>query len=231
MLILLAKETQADPEAHLPPELLISASDASHLVERPTTPVDPEKEITDSTNAAGWDDFPNGRFGDSSSPAFGALDSWATSGLGVTVSPCRLSGFAATSYLTGSQAAQGVARWGEPTSLSDIQAIFLAYLDGISTSTPFSPEPLDRESASIVSYLRKLVQKGWWTVASQPAVDALPSSDPIVGWGPRGGYVFQKAFVECFCEKSSVEWLENKVKKMVGRCVVSYYAANSKVRV
>lgn len=127
------------------------------------------------------------------------------------------------------QAAQGVARWGQPTSLSDIEALFLDHLDGTSTSTPFSPEPLDPESTSIVSNLRRLVQKGWWTVASQPAVDALPSSDPIVGWGPRGGYVFQKAFVECFCEKSSVEWLENKVKKMVGKSVVSFYAANKKV--
>lgn len=82
------QETPADPEAHLPADLLITASEASHLVERPTTPVDPEKEkpTSDSNNAAGWDDFPNGRFGDSTSPAYGALDSWATSGLGVTVS-------------------------------------------------------------------------------------------------------------------------------------------------
>jgi len=34
-------------------------------------------------NAASWDDFPNGRFGDFKSPAFGAEDLWGNSGLAV----------------------------------------------------------------------------------------------------------------------------------------------------
>lgn len=82
-----------DPQAHLPSDHLITASEASHLAERPTTPVNDEKDtaIVESTNASAWDDFPNGRFGDSTSPAYGALDSWATSGLGVTVSIVSLS--------------------------------------------------------------------------------------------------------------------------------------------
>lgn len=64
-------------------------------------------------------------------------------------------------------------------------------------------------------------------------MDALSSSDPIVGWGPRGGYVFQKAFVECFCAEGCVRWLEEKVKetekKHGGRGLVTFYAANNKV--
>lgn len=36
----------------------------------------------------GWDDFPNGRFGDAKSPAFGVIDPWDGGGLGV---PVRLS--------------------------------------------------------------------------------------------------------------------------------------------
>jgi len=34
-------------------------------------------------NAASWDDFPNGRFGDFKSPAFGAEDLWGNSGVAV----------------------------------------------------------------------------------------------------------------------------------------------------
>ncbi|KAF8298257.1 MTHFR-domain-containing protein [Clavulina sp. PMI_390] len=204
-------ESSVDADAHLPSERLITASEASHLAERPSTPVEAEKEkiATESTNAAAWDDFPNGRFGDSTSPAFGALDSWVTSGLGVTPP-------------------QATALWGSPTTKADIRAIFLQHLAGTLPSTPFSPDPLFPESQTIVSHLTKLVEKGWWTVASQPAVDAASSSDKIVGWGPQGGYVFQKAFVECFCERSCVDWLQNKVKAMKGRGTVTYYAANAK---
>lgn len=34
-------------------------------------------------NAATWDDFPNGRFGDFKSPAFGDTDPWGGHGIGV----------------------------------------------------------------------------------------------------------------------------------------------------
>lgn len=82
-------EDPTDPSSHLPADHLISASDASHLNERPSTPsIMSEKEngLTEPVGAATWDDFHNGRFGDSTSPAYGALDSWAISGLGVNVS-------------------------------------------------------------------------------------------------------------------------------------------------
>lgn len=35
-------------------------------------------------HAASWDDFPNGRFGDFKSPAFGNQDPWGGSGLSVS---------------------------------------------------------------------------------------------------------------------------------------------------
>lgn len=34
-------------------------------------------------NAVGWDDFPNGRFGDFKSPAYGNTDQWGSTGLSV----------------------------------------------------------------------------------------------------------------------------------------------------
>lgn len=41
-------------------------------------------------NAASWDDFPNGRFGDFKSPAFGSQDPWGGSGLSVSHNISRL---------------------------------------------------------------------------------------------------------------------------------------------
>jgi methylenetetrahydrofolate reductase (NADPH) len=65
-------------------------------------------------------------------------------------------------------------------------------------------------------------------VGSQPAVDAAPSADDTYGWGPRGGYVFQKAFVEFFCTKDDVTMLETRIKSR-GEGWLSYFAANMMV--
>ncbi|SRR5258707_136619 len=76
-------------KSHLPPELLITASEASHLMERPTTPTSPSDSFQlDTVNGprSSWDDFPNGRFGDYTSPAYGVLDPWDNGGIGLTVS-------------------------------------------------------------------------------------------------------------------------------------------------
>ncbi|KAG8909802.1 hypothetical protein FRC00_009409 [Tulasnella sp. 408] len=77
----------------------------------------------------------------------------------------------------------------------------------------------------ILPQLLDMTLKGWWTVGSQPAVDSAPSNDEIVGWGPAGGYVFQKSFVEFFCDEDSLRELEAKVRGENGW--VTWYAANS----
>jgi methylenetetrahydrofolate reductase (NADPH) len=68
--------------------------------------------------------------------------------------------------------------------------------------------------------------RGWWTVASQPAVNGCTSSDPCFGWGPRNGFVFQKPFVEVFVPASDWTKLEKKLKSVMGE--ISFYAADSK---
>ena len=156
-------------------------------------------------NCSTWDEFPNGRFGDAKSPAFGQTDLW-DSGLGVSPN-------------------EGIKRWGRPRTPTDVTSIFLAYLGGRVQTTPWSDGPLDRESVPILSHLNKLNERSWWTVGSQPAVDAAPSSDETYGWGPRGGYVFQKAFVEFFATKEEVQQLVEKIAKR-GRGQVTYFAAN-----
>jgi methylenetetrahydrofolate reductase (NADPH) len=113
--------------------------------------------------------------------------------------------------------------------MEDITAIFLKYLKGEIPGIPWSDTPLSSESQTIIPRLVEINSKGWWTVGSQPAVDAVPSDDEIYGWGPRGGYVFQKAFVEFFCTKDDLEVIQAKAKA-AGQGWVTFFAANMMVR-
>lgn len=80
----------------------------------------------------------------------------------------------------------------------------------------------------IFPQLEKLTKNGWWTVGSQPAVNGVSSSDETVGWGPRGGYVYQKCFVEFFVEQDDVERIEKKIMEHGGGWV-DYFAGNFEV--
>lgn len=138
-----------------------------------------------------WDDFPNGRWGDARSPAFGEIDGYGTS-LYVSIPEARRI-------------------WGEPTTSVDISRLFRRHLAGDIPSMPWSEEALQPETLSIKEELLKLVDKGWWTVASQPSVNGVPSTDPVFGWGPKNGFVFQKPFVEFFIPSSDWESLRTRL--------------------
>ncbi|KAG8973392.1 hypothetical protein FRB90_009937, partial [Tulasnella sp. 427] len=179
-------------------------------------PIEDEEGSTTADLAgasATWDEFPNGRFGDPTSPAYGvgSGDQWdpGAGGLGVS-------------------RAEAVAQWGTPTSIDDLNAIFTRHLnsDPRTPTTPFSPDALLAESRIILPQLLQMTSKGWWTVGSQPAVDGAPSTDEVIGWGPAGGYVFQKAFVEFFCDTETLKALNTKIKRENGW--VTWFAANSK---
>jgi methylenetetrahydrofolate reductase (NADPH) len=130
------------------------------------------------------------------------------------------------------KAQQALAEWGTPTTPADLSALFCAYLNSLPSAptTPFCDLPLSPESQTILRHLIALnsPDRQYWTVGSQPAVDAAYSDDPIHGWGPKGGYVFQKAFVEFFAPAREVEKLEERLKVDKGQ-VVSMYAANKTV--
>ena len=112
--------------------------------------------------------------------------------------------------------------------MEDLTQIFLQYLHSEIASTPFSPTPLSSESMLILPHLETLTNKGWWTVGSQPAVDGASSSDEVVGWGPVGGYVFQKPFVEFFAELDDVKRIERQIVAD-GTDMVHFYAGNYQV--
>lgn len=57
---------------------------------------------------------------------------------------------------------------------------------------PWNDEPLAPETNLLKDELEKVNRRGVLTINSQPNINGKPSTDPIVGWGPAGGYVFQK---------------------------------------
>lgn len=156
---------------------------------------------------ATWDDFPNGRWGDARSPAYGEID-----GYGVSL------------HMSTTQAVQ---LWGAPTSVDNINDIFLRHLQGTLTAIPWSEEGLLPETNAIQKHLVNLNNKGWWTVASQPAVNGRRSSDPTFGWGPENGFVFQKAFVEFFLPSADWTALRAKIRDPAVAQSISFYAANA----
>lgn len=158
---------------------------------------------------ATWDDFPNGRWGDARSPAYGSIDGY---GPNLHVSP-----------------SEALKLWGSPRTNEDITALFTSYLQGSLTQLPWSEEPLSAETHTIVEYLLALTAKGWWTMASQPAVDGVPSSHDVFGWGPkRNGFVFQKPFVEFFIPSSAWTALKQRLDSLAAQdSSVTYFAANA----
>ncbi|KAI0247948.1 methylenetetrahydrofolate reduct [Lactifluus subvellereus] len=154
----------------------------------------------EANNASTWDEFPNGRFGDINSPAFGSQDLWGGFG----------------------RMTPGGSR---PSTLTDITVLTLRFLNGEIASYPFSPAPLSVESQLILPHLLRLAEHGWWPVGSQPAVDGSPSDDVTVGWGPPGGYVYQKSFVEFFASSAIVERLEGAIGEVKG--TIDFLAGNN----
>lgn len=149
-----------------------------------------------------WDEFPNGRFGDSRSPAYGEID-----GYGPSLKVCNK-----TAYEL----------WGHPVCLEDIKNIFIRYLEGSMKALPWSDLGLSPETAFIQEELIELNQRGYLSLASQPATNGSPSTDNIFGWGPANGLIYQKAFVEIFVHKD--EWknvLKPKIEASDGE--FSYY--------
>lgn len=138
-----------------------------------------------------WDEFPNGRWGDSRSPAFGELDDYNI-------------GLKGTNE-------QNIKLWGKPQSLRDIADIFVRFLKNDLKSLPWSEIPVTDEALPIVEDLIQLNRRGLLTITSQPSVNGVKSSDPVHGWGPSGGYVYQKAYLELLISPSLLTQLIERI--------------------
>ena len=160
-----------------------------------------------------WDEFPNGRWGDSRSPAFGDIDLSATDLL--RQSPKRAYDL-----------------WGCPQSVQDLALIIVKYIKGEISSLPWSDGPLGEESKVIADRLVKLNEKGLVTMNSQPALNAVKSADPVYGWGPKVGYVYQKQYLEFFCHQDIIPKLLQLIDEFNHAAtsdslkILTYYAVN-----
>jgi len=150
-----------------------------------------------------WDEFPNGRWGDSRSPAFGELDAY---GIG----------------LPGTNE-QNRKKWGEPKSIKDVADIFLRYLEQKLDSLPWSEAPLTREADSIRDDLIALNKRGLITINSQPAVNGVKSTHSVHGWGPANGYVYQKAYLELLVPPQTYDDMVARIEKNPD---LTYYAVS-----
>ncbi|CAK7904521.1 hypothetical protein CAAN1_13S00958 [[Candida] anglica] len=163
-----------------------------------------------------WDEFPNGRWGDSRSPAFGDIDLSATDLL--RQSPKRAYDL-----------------WGCPQSMEELANTIISYLKGDLTSLPWSDGAIGEESHVMVDNLIKLNKDGFLTMNSQPALNAVRSNDKVHGWGPKVGYVYQKQYLEFFCHQDIIPKLLQKIDEFnhktsqgneANSSVLTYYAVN-----
>jgi methylenetetrahydrofolate reductase (NADPH) len=163
-----------------------------------------------------WDEFPNGIWGDSRSPAFGNLTDHF-------VSFCK-------DYIPSKDSVKKIKQlkkmWGDKVkSLDDVSTVFLNYIDGKIKKLPWCEESeLQNEILLVKEVLNILNKNEIFTINSQPAVNGKPSSDPYVGWGPSDGYVYQKMYIEFFIDKAKLE----KMIKMINKYSSIYYQAVNK---
>lgn len=141
-----------------------------------------------------WDEFPNGRWGDSNSPAFGEISLFDGS-------------------LLRHSAKKLNELWGAPETKLDLSKLFIDYLDGKLAMLPWCDQSISSEINSTKAELVKLNKKGIFTVNSQPSVNGVKSDHPVFGWGPKNGYVYQKQYLEFFFPKAQLTALVEKIQQ------------------
>jgi len=155
-----------------------------------------------------WDEFPNGRWGDSSSPAFGELSD--------------LSHF--YSFSLGSDDDRRAMLGQNPTDVHHIYDVFAKFVEGELPHLPWCDNALQPETFTIKRQLACLNRAGFLTVNSQPPVNGLLSTHSTFGWGGAGGLVYQKAYCECFVSPENAHKLAAMVAKHPS---MNLYAVNN----
>ncbi|WFD06942.1 methylenetetrahydrofolate reductase [NAD(P)H] [Malassezia vespertilionis] len=151
-----------------------------------------------------WDEFPNGRWGDARSPAYGDVSAFGT-------------------QLRESKE-EALALWGEPQTLDQVKDLFVRFCSGDLARLPWSDAPVAKETRVIDRMLIELNRRGFLTINSQPAVDGVPSTDSVHGWGPKDGYVYQKAYLEFFV---SPQQLDELLRLIELDPQITYHAVNA----
>ncbi|MFH4973756.1 hypothetical protein AB6A40_000465 [Gnathostoma spinigerum] len=148
-----------------------------------------------------WDDFPNGRWGNSSCPAFNDCSDYYLF------------------YMKGrATKEEQLQMYGSNLdTLEAVQEVFINFItqkpnkDGYKvTRLPWNEYELGTqpETSLIFDKLIWCNSNGILTINSQPNVNGEPSTDPVVGWGKPGGYCYQKAYLEFFTSVRNAETIQ-----------------------
>jgi len=157
---------------------------------------------------SGWDEFPNGRWGKRDSPAYGDA-------------------FYSASFDPDERSAEHRRKmWNtHPRTERDVIKVFCDYLKGDEVKRlPWCSDVIGDETNMIKKQLTKLNLCGLCTINSQPRVNGALSTDPYVGWGPKNGFCFQKAYIEFFCSPIIFQKILKTVEKEPS---LSYTASNA----
>ncbi|VDB94255.1 unnamed protein product [Peniophora sp. CBMAI 1063] len=152
-----------------------------------------------------WDEYPNGRFGDSRSPAYGDLD-----GYGASIKQTR---------------EDALRLWGHPASFAEVASLFRRFCTSELPALPWSDQAPSLETSVISTPLARMNALGFLTINSQPAVDGARSDDAVFGWGPANGYVYQKAYLEFFVRPQLLDVLISYLEKDPS---ITYYVINKR---
>ncbi|KAG6909307.1 hypothetical protein DXG01_001106 [Tephrocybe rancida] len=151
------------------------------------------------------DEYPNGRFGDSRSPAYDELD-----GYGVWIKQTK---------------EDVIKLWGHPTTFFDIAPLFSRFCMQGLAALPWSDQAPSKGTSVISTQLAQMNELGFLTINSQPAVNGARSDDKIHGWGPSNGFVYQKAYLEFFVNPTLLGLL---LKHIARDSNITYYVINNR---
>lgn len=98
-------------------------------------------------------------------------------------------------------------RFSNEAELSELFVKFLTSGSAV-TQLPWCGEQPGLEMVGIRSQLVDMCRSGMLTINSQARVNGALSTDLVYGWGPAGGVVYQKAYVEFFCSPSILKALK-----------------------
>lgn len=148
-----------------------------------------------------WDEFPNGIWGDSRSPAFGNNEE-------------HLHTFGDHLKLIkgiNSDALKNL--WGTSvTSIQDVSNVFTNFIERKINRIPWAEiSEIQDETTCIKDLLHKMNSKGLFTINSQPNANGVRSDDAVLGWGPPDGYVYQRQYIEFFIQKDVMLELINEL--------------------
>ncbi|CAG2106170.1 unnamed protein product, partial [Medioppia subpectinata] len=149
-----------------------------------------------------WDEFPNGRWGQVDSPAFQTLENYYL-------------------FLEPKHSRKELLQmWGrELATEEDVWEVFHCYVsnaknkyDKTVSVIPWNMDPLSAETSLLVKQLSQYNKRGVLTICSQPNINGVDSTHPVHGWGAKGGYVYQKAYLEFFTNEKNVMALIEALK-------------------